>query len=440
MDARKAPESQVSTGIAHLDRLLGHLSPGDNVVWYDLAGSLAWPFSFRFLQASHAEERPLLYVTFDSAPRDLLSHLGPLAHNPHLTILDCFTWGKGKGSDAFLSFYYEDRLGYPGRIVRVDEPSQISLVKETLWGTYASLEGDVRFVFESLTGMQELWRDPEAVLDFYRQTCPRLYELDTVSYWIFKGDGPAPAMRAQLNTIAQIAIDLAVRRGKTFLTAVKTGNRGKGHLNGPHKYWIEDDHSVTFEDHNVPAIQIELWRRLKEARKARGISQSELARLVGVTGSTISQIESNVVFPSLPTLLKIAEALSVEPSFFLQSTSDAREQLVFSPSQGKEIALPHMQEGSVRVHAVTPLGSAYRADIYVIEIPPRCKLGSHFLMHKGDEIGCVLTGKLQFSLNEKIHKLNPGDVVYLTCHVPDHWENSGSAVAKLLWIKMKEDA
>ena len=41
---------RVSSGVSQLDRLLGGLCIGDNVVWYDNAGSLASIFSLNLIQ------------------------------------------------------------------------------------------------------------------------------------------------------------------------------------------------------------------------------------------------------------------------------------------------------------------------------------------------------------------------------------------------------
>ncbi len=81
---------RVASGVNHLDRLLGGLFIGDNVVWHDDAGSLASVFCLNFIQASQAQSKPLIYVSFDRSPKNLLDMLGPLADNDRLTILDCF--------------------------------------------------------------------------------------------------------------------------------------------------------------------------------------------------------------------------------------------------------------------------------------------------------------------------------------------------------------
>ncbi len=59
------------------------------------------------------------------------------------------------------------------------------------------------------------------------------------------------------------------------------------------------------------------------ARKARGLRQSDLAELSGVTQADISRIERGQVAPTTQTLLKLTTALSVEIQFVLTEDSGA---------------------------------------------------------------------------------------------------------------------
>jgi len=176
---------RVTSGVDQLDRLLGGIFIGDNVVWYDDAGSLASVFCLNFIQASQAQNKSLVYVSFDRSPRNLLEKLGPLAENRFLTILDCFTYGKGEGSDVFLKFYEKTEPGRLCRIISIDDPRDADQVMDVLYGIHKTLKGDVRFVFESLTGMQDLWGGEDHIRKFYSHSCPRLYELNTIAYWIY---------------------------------------------------------------------------------------------------------------------------------------------------------------------------------------------------------------------------------------------------------------
>jgi len=177
---------RVASGVSRLDLLLDGLYIGDNVVWHDDAGSLAPVFCLNFLQASQINNKPFIYVSFDRSSKNLLDKLGYLAEYSNLIILDCFTAGKGANSGIFLKFYEESEADWPCRIIKVDEPRNPDRFMDLLYGLHATLEGDVRFIFESLTGMQELWASEERTINFYSHSCPRLYELNTIAYWILE--------------------------------------------------------------------------------------------------------------------------------------------------------------------------------------------------------------------------------------------------------------
>jgi transcriptional regulator with XRE-family HTH domain len=427
---------RVASGVSQLDRILGGLYIGDNVVWHDDAGSLAYVFCMNFILASQAQSRPLIYVSFDRSPRNLLENLGTLAENPYLTILDCFTYGKGAGSEVFLKFYENKESDWPCNIVRVDEPRKEDRVMDAFYGIHGTMEGDVRFVFESLTGMQELWGGEQHILNFYTHSCPRLYELNTIAYWIIEKRAHSPRLRAQINQIAQVAIDLSVRRGVTSLTILKAEKRNLDTPNRPYTYWRKDL-NVTFDLERRTTGRIDLGMRLKEFRIKRGLSQTELAKLVGVTPSTISQVESNLIYPSLPAVLKMAEVLSVEVSSFFQESVDMRDRIIFPAAEALDVKFPDLPEGSIVGKRMTPLDFDLKAEPYLIEILPNKDLPSHFFIHKGEEVGYLLSGKLQLKLEKAVYTIRSGDVIYLTTEMPSQWRNPGPGVARLVWIKVK---
>ncbi len=436
MASLTSDRQRVASGVSQLDRLLGGLYIGDNVVWHDDAGSLAHVFSLNFIQASQAQNRPLIYVSFDRSPKNLLDKLGPLSENPTLTILDCFTQGKGAGSPIFLKFYQDNESEWPCRIIPVEEPRNMKHFMDALYGVHATMEGDVRFVFESITGMQELWGGEEHILNFYSHSCPRLYELNTIAYWILEKSAHSPRLRAQINQIAQVAIDLAIKRGTTSLTILKAEKRHLDTLHKPQNYWTKDL-TVTFDAESRVTGRVDLGLRLKELRSKRGLSQTELAKLVGVTPSTISQVESNLIYPSLPALMKMAEVLAVEISSFFQEQTEPKRRLIFTAAEAIEIKFPDLPQGAVFAKLLSPVDFDPKAEPYLIEVSPNQTLPSHFFIHKGEEVGYLLSGRLQVKLEKAAYSLRAGDVIYLTSEMPTQWRNPGPGVARLLWIKVK---
>jgi len=427
---------RVASGVSQLDKLLSGLYIGDNVVWHDDAGSLAAVFCLNFIQASQVQNKPLIYVSFDRSPKNLLDKLGTLAHNPKLIVLDCFTYGKGTGSEVFLKFYQKRKHPWPCQFIKVDEPRDLNQVMDALYGIHGSLEGDVRFVFESLTGMADLWNGDQHILNFYTHSCPRLYELNTVAYWIIEKRAHSPRLRAQINQIAQVVIDLSVKRGKTSLTILKAEKRNLDTLNQPFNYWSKDL-NIYFDAERRSTGRFDLGMRLKEFRAKQGLSQTELSKLVGVTPSTISQVESNLIYPSLPALLKMAEALGVELSSFFQESADVVRRVIFPSTEAVAVKFPDLPKGSIQAFLLTPVDYEPKAEPYLIEIQANKTLPSHFFIHKGEEIGYLLSGRLQLKLEKAVYTARARDVIYLTSEMPSQWKNPGPGTAKLLWIKIK---
>lgn len=53
----------------------------------------------------------------------------------------------------------------------------------------------------------------------------------------------------------------------------------------------------------------ELRNRLRELREARGLTQGQLAELVGVSRKTINTVENGIYVPSTVIALKLSRAL-----------------------------------------------------------------------------------------------------------------------------------
>lgn len=61
-----------------------------------------------------------------------------------------------------------------------------------------------------------------------------------------------------------------------------------------------------------------IGKRLKEAREKAGITQEELGRMIGVTGSSITNYEKETSHPKEPIMYALMNALGVEPNFLFQ--------------------------------------------------------------------------------------------------------------------------
>ena len=168
-------------------------------------------------------------------------------------------------------------------------------------------------------------------------------------------------LKARINQIAQVAIDLSVKRGKTALTILKAEKRESENLNKPYPYWWKNL-DITFESKTRIRGGIDLGTRLKALRSKQGLSQTDLAKQVGVTPSTISQVESNLIYPSLPALFKMAEILSVEAGSFFQDSAGVFNKMIFPGADAKEVRLTGHPKDSIFAKLLTPVDSDSTAE------------------------------------------------------------------------------
>lgn len=429
-------KNRMSSGVSHLDRILGGLFIGDNVVWYDDTGSLAYFFCLNFIQASLALQKPVIYVCFDRPPRNLLEKLGPIAESPDLIILDGFTCGKGDCASTFMRYYEEPNERQLCQVRLLKNPRDMDIVRNELYKIHETLEGDARLVFDSMTGMQKIWGGEDAILKFYAHSCPRLYELNTIAYWIMERMAHSSRLRAQISQISQVSINLSISRGTTTLTILKAESREDVAIQKPYRYSISDL-TVLFEEEEQGPGQLNLGLRIKELRLKRGLSQAKLAKLVGVNPSSISQVESNLIYPSLPALLKIAEVLAVNISSLFHQMPYQKKHIIFPAADAYDVNFRNIQNGAIQGKLLTPPDFEGKMEPYLLEIEPNQELPTHFFVHKGEEMGYLLSGRLKMALNNVTYTIQAGDVIYLSADMPNCWKNMGTMVARLLWIKSK---
>lgn len=416
---------------------MGDLYIGDNVLWYEDSGNFSSAFCLNFIKETLTRKKPLIYVTFDRSPKNLVSFLGSHAESQNLTILDCFTNGKGNRSEVFNKFYEKNGALWPYKVVKVNDPTSPDHVGEAIYGLHGTLSGDVHFILDSITGMQSLWGGEDRVIQFYGKTCPRLYELDTIAYWLIEKKAHSSKLKANINKIAQVAIDLSVKRGKSVLKIFKAEKRSSKYLNEPHEYLCEGS-DIIFENQRQLKPRFDLGAKIKSVRLMRGISQKKLAELTGVTPSTISQVEKSLIYPSLPALFRIAENLSVDVATLFREHGGRKNIYVYPVDSRSATSLHKNVKDNAAADLVLPPDIDAPAEVTTIRIQPGKKLPGHFFAHKGPELGYLLSGRLEMTVENQSYKVNPGDTIYLQKDIPGSWSNLSEQVAELLWLKFRE--
>lgn len=416
--------SKISSGIKALDQLIDSLYIGDNVVWEVDAGTAYDVFMFNFIRQSFEDAQKVIYVSFNKSPQSIINELNSIAKAEHFVLIDCFTAGKGKSDPTFLRFYDAPSSF---NVVRMKRPQNIESFTETLNSIEDSLSPGARYVFDSLTGMQDLWSDETSTYKFFTYMCPRLYDLGTVAYWILEKEAHSQKFKANLRHITQDVFDLYVRRDRLYIKAVKLAGRQDREAFKPHVYEVDGKEISISSLRKAPAA--DLGSKLRDLRLKKGFSQKELSEKVDVTASFISQLESNQISPSLNSFIQICRALGVNPSQFLNDEGIATMTWLIR----KEAVATHLTPLGDGVKGYTILTNSKLSARKVV-VPPGVVLRRHFHSLKTPEFIHVVCGSASVMVEGKIEVLNPGDSVYLKDIAPSQWKNEGGEDAELLVI------
>jgi transcriptional regulator with XRE-family HTH domain len=185
-----------------------------------------------------------------------------------------------------------------------------------------------------------------------------------------------------------------------------------------------------------------LGPRLREIRLERGISLREIARRLDLSPSSISQIETGKMRPSVRTLYALAAefGVTVDEVLFEQEPSSRTKQS--STVAGSGVALQRAEgRPSIALNAgVTWERLMFWADEDVDFIEaiyaPRGASGppEALLQHSGREFGHVLSGILHVVVGYDEFILGPGDSISFPSSTPHRLSNEGSEPVEAIWV------
>jgi transcriptional regulator with XRE-family HTH domain/KaiC/GvpD/RAD55 family RecA-like ATPase len=413
--------TKINSGISDLDHLLDSFYVGDNVVWEVEAGTAPEIFILNFIRQSLAENNNVIYISFNKSPHTILQKTGEIRPEKNFVLLDCFTSGKGKNDRAFTKFYENNG---DSRVIWVDDPKNIDRFISLLTSLEDKFQSGGRYIFDSLTGMQDLWGDENRTYKFFTYICPLLYDLGTVAYWILEKDAHSQKFKANLRHITQVVLELYKRKDKLWIKALKLEGRTSRDAFKPHSYEVNEGTISIASFRKEPTFDI--GSKLKELRTRTGMSQKELADKVALTPSFISQMESNQITPSLNSFIQICNALGVSLSDTFEKKSDASDWII---RKEKIFSNPIIKETSVRGYGIVKDGALSGT---LIILDPYAKAKGQIMPSGGKKLLYVLRGDISITIDDKSSSIGAGDSVYLQEEALSLLKNEGGDSAEIL--------
>lgn len=175
--------------------------------------------------------------------------------------------------------------------------------------------------------------------------------------------------------------------------------------------------------------------RLRELRLQQSLSLQQLAERAGVSAAAIHKIERNGMVPTITTLLKLADAFDRPVGYFVDEEADGAGPVAFTPAPDRGAAYsPH---AGVNAQSISGSYARFFLDGAVTTIGAGAGSGAGLSHSQGEELVFMLEGTLAFEVDGIDYRLGAGDALHFRTDRPHRWENSGTTVARALWIRLR---
>ena len=176
-------------------------------------------------------------------------------------------------------------------------------------------------------------------------------------------------------------------------------------------------------------LTIDVGGRLRELRQERGMSMRSLARASGLSTNALSMIERARTSPSVSTLYKLSEAMEVPITAFFRVEPDRKPLVFCRASDRSRVGLEQgLWEG---------LGGesfSGRVEPFMLTLDPGAGSGSYHMLHTGHEFVLCLAGQLEYSVEEQVFVLNPGDSLLFAAQMRHSWRNPGDSTTQAVIV------
>lgn len=171
-------------------------------------------------------------------------------------------------------------------------------------------------------------------------------------------------------------------------------------------------YSVIME--NNDAILSLLPVRLKEARRARGLSLDAVAKLSGVSRSMVSQIERGESSPTISTLWNLTKALQMDFAGLLEHGPKDRIEVLHSD----DVPTISNRGSGCSIRILSPPEAAGHHEVYDLRFGQNGVLDSMPHAQGAREHLTVITGTVTVTSGDSVARLSAGDTARYPADVP----------------------
>jgi transcriptional regulator with XRE-family HTH domain len=174
--------------------------------------------------------------------------------------------------------------------------------------------------------------------------------------------------------------------------------------------------------------------RVRALRLKKKLSLAQLASHTGLSTAMLSKIERGQVFPTLPTLLRIAMVFGVGLDHFFNQDADRPLAKVVRADERMRLSTPPGSDPpAYRFESLDYPVADRRMESFYAEFPAESRPTEPH-EHGSAEFVYVLAGELQVTVGEEPILLGKGDALYFDSSVPHSYCRRGSGICSAIVV------
>lgn len=176
-----------------------------------------------------------------------------------------------------------------------------------------------------------------------------------------------------------------------------------------------------------------LGNKIRMLRKTQNLKLNDIADKSGLSVSYISQLERDLVEPSLSSLKKIAVALNT-PIYLLIDDSE-NENIVMRKDERPKMTFSN-SDTRYEIVSTTANNINFTPKMMMVEffIPANGEDSDDYVTHSAEELIVIIEGELDITYGDSIYTLKEGDSIYVKENIPHRIVNNANVDARGYYV------
>ena len=165
--------------------------------------------------------------------------------------------------------------------------------------------------------------------------------------------------------------------------------------------------------------------KIRALRLRKKMGLVELGNHTGLSAALLSKLERGKLYPTLPTLLRVAMVFSVGLEFFFREERKNMVVVVRKSERQRFPDRPATKDVSYHFESLDFPANERRMNAYYAEFEPIEPEKARIHQHPGIEFIYVITGELILRIASEEHLLETGDSIYFDSSVQHSYRRQG---------------